>query len=452
LTLEPNLAPFSIGNGYFLSQLSAQPFGVRKSNFLSAFIKSITYNMPTRNDPLLLWCSSHHTLAAEEIPLLLEAGFRVVPLLTNFWTQQLDPTLNDSICPDWRASVALPQETIRGLQSISFCQSDGRVPFSQPELQLLADHVDAIYVTVYPNVAVRLAAVYPRTVIFRAFGQSSITTYSKTCEWYGVPMSDVSPRPNFIWCPILSTLQEPEDDRLCHNPQHLRAFVTPDRLGSARWSPEASEPFVVDTIPRLKEEYYRKIYDRYVSDHGYLPLKILGGNSPGGGEIADPRIIGRLTDDHYFATAARARISIYHGTSPYHVHYHPIEFMTLGVPVLFHRASAFAAEARHIGYGETALAEAGMYADATEANRVAEAALADASLAAAIADKQRFFIERIFSRKAALEQAIWLRTLVAQRMKKPVAIGSGGNPPVIERKRRRFLRSLRWPKKLSRSV
>jgi hypothetical protein len=93
-----------------------------------------------------------------------------------------------------------------------------------------------------------------------------------------------------------------------------------------------------------------------------------------------------------------------------------------------------------------------MYADATEANRVAEAALADASLAAAIADKQRFFIERIFSRKAALEQAIWLRTLVAQRMKKPVAIGSGGNPPVIERKRRRFLRSLRWPKKLSRSV
>jgi len=393
-------------------------------------MKSITDDMAAPNDPLLLWCSSHETLATEEIPLLLEAGFRVVPLLTNFWTRQLDPTLNDSICPDWRDSVSLSEETIRGLQSLSFCQSNGRAPFSQPELQLLADHVDAIYVTVYPNVAVRLAAVYPRTVIFRAFGQSSITTYSKMCERHGVPLADVSPRPNFIWCPILSTLQEPEDDRLCHNPQHLRAFVTPDRLGSARWSPEASEPFVVDTIPRLKEGYYRKIYDRYVNDHGHLPLKILGGNSPGGGEITDPRIIGRLANDDYFATAARARISIYHGTSPYHVHYHPIEFMTLGVPVLFHRESAFAAEARGLGYRDAALVEAGMYVDASEANHIAEAALADASCAVAIAQKQRFFVERIFSRDAALEQAVWLRTLVVQRMKKPPVSGGGGSHPV----------------------
>jgi hypothetical protein len=387
--------------------------------------------MPTRNDPLLLWCSSHHTLAAEEIPLLLEAGFRVVPLLTNFWTRQLDPTLNDSICPDWRDSVGLSEETIRGLQSLSFCQLDGRAPFSRPELQLLAEHVDAVYVTVYPNVAVRLAAVYPRTVIFRAFGHGKLNTYSRICESYGVPLAYADRQTNFIWSPILSTLQEPEDDRLCRNPQLMRAFVSPDRLGPVRWSSTASEPFVVEVIPRIEAQtYYRNVYDQCVIDHGHLPLKILGGNSPGGGEIADPRIIGRLADDDYFATAARARISIYHGTSPYHVHYHPIEFMTLGVPVLFHRNSAFAAEARHIGYGETALAEAGMYADATEANRVAEAALADASVAVAIADKQRFFIERIFSRDAALEQAVWLRTLVVQRMKKPPVSGGGGSHPV----------------------
>jgi len=38
--------------------------------------------MPTRNDPLLFWCSSHHTLAAEEPPLLLEAGVSIA--LANF--------------------------------------------------------------------------------------------------------------------------------------------------------------------------------------------------------------------------------------------------------------------------------------------------------------------------------------------------------------------------------
>jgi hypothetical protein len=46
------------------------------------------------------------------------------------------------------------------------------------------------------------------------------------------------------------------------------------------------------------------------------------------------------------------------------------------------------------------------------------------------AQKQRFFVERIFSRDAALEQAVWLRTLVVQRMKKPPVSGGGKNHPV----------------------
>ena len=403
--------------------------------------------MSSPDDPLLLWCSSHDTLASEEIPLFLEAGFRVVPLLTNYWTQQFDPTLNDSICPAWKASVGLPEETVRGLQSLSFCQGEGRAPFAPAELQLLTKHVDAVYVTVYPHVAVRLAAVFPRTVIFRAFGHGKLNTYSRICEHYGLSLDDANRQANYIWCPILSTLQEPEDDRLCRNPQHLRAFVSPDRLGPTRWSAEASEPFVVETIPRIEsQDYYREIHGRFVADHGHLPVKILGGNSPGGGAIADPRIVGRLPGNDYFRTAARARLSIYHGTSRYHVHYHPIEFMALGVPVLFHRDSAFAAEARNIGYGDHALTEAGMYADAGEANRIAEAALADASRAAAIAEKQRFFVERIFSRKDALEQAVWLRTLVVQRKnKRPSA---GGDAPATTKKRRLF-RSLRLFRKRS---
>ena len=80
--------------------------------------------MPSPSDPLLLWCSSHESLAAEEIPLFLEAGFRVVPLHTNFWTQAYDPSLDDSICPAWRESVALPPDVVRRLQAVKICQPD----------------------------------------------------------------------------------------------------------------------------------------------------------------------------------------------------------------------------------------------------------------------------------------------------------------------------------------
>ena len=248
--------------------------------------------MTAPDDPLLLWCSSHDTLAAEEIPLFVEAGFRVVPLLTNFWTGRFDPGLDATICPAWRETVGLPADVVRGLQALTICHADGVEPFAPADLALLAKHVDAVYVTVHPHVAVRLASEFPRTVIFRAFGHGGLNTYSRICEHHRGSLDEAGRRPNLIWCPILSTLQEPEDDRLCRNPQHLRAFVTPSRLGAARWSPQASESYVVETIPRIEaQDFYRQIYARYVADHGRLPLKILGGNSPGGGPLADPRIV-----------------------------------------------------------------------------------------------------------------------------------------------------------------
>jgi len=379
-------------------------------------------NMPSPSDPLLLWCSSHESLAAEEIPLFLEAGFRVVPLHTNFWTQEYDPALDATICPAWRESVALPPDVVRVLQAVRICQPDKHPAFSDEDLALLARHVDAVYVTVFPNVALRLAEEFSRTVMFRAFGQAGLNTYSKIAAAYGADPALVYGLPNFIWCPILSTLQEPEDEQFVRNAQPLRAFVTPSRLGGERWSAAASEPYVVDTIPRLHTDFYLGNYRRFIADHGELPLKILGGNEPRGGVLDDARIVGRLPAAEYYAAAARARLSIYHGRVRDHLHYHPLEFMTLGVPVLFHCDTALAAEAELIGKSAQELAEAGMFSDAAEANRIARAALADAQVGAAIAANQRFFLERIFARSAALEQAIWLRTLVVQRTARDRAV------------------------------
>lgn len=339
----------------------------------------------------------------------------MVPLLTNFWTQRYDSSLAASICSDWRASVGLPESVVHSLQGISICQSDRAQGMHQADLRLLTSYVDVVYVTVHPHVAVQLATELSKLVIFRAFGHGSINTYSQVCDHHGVALDSLASLMNFVWCPILSTLQEPEDERICRNPQHLRAFVSPSRLGSAKWKGGESRSLVVDTIPRINStDYYLGIYRRFTRDHGHLPLKILGGNEAGGGPIGDPRICGRLPHDEYYRTAAEARVCIYHGTSPYHLHYHVIEFMTLGLPVLFHCRSALAAEARAIGFDESDLECAGMYSDAATANRLAERALADATFAMGISERQRVFVDVVFSRSSALVQAQWLRTLAAQ--------------------------------------
>ncbi|MEZ6133678.1 MAG: hypothetical protein R3C53_02090 [Pirellulaceae bacterium] len=376
--------------------------------------------------PLVLWCSSHRTLAAEEIPLLLEAGFRVIPLLTDLWTYTYSAELDSQLCGDWKACVDLPDEVVQRLQAIRIFENGGESEFDPEDLQLMNEYVDLVYVSVLPNVAIRLAKELSSAVLFRAFGHGGLNTYTRVTEHYKTPPSDLCNCHNFIWAPILTTLQDREAPAMCTGALHLGAFVSESRLGSQRWSARTSEEYVVETIPRIqKQVYYKDIYYQYCRDHGALPLKILGGNPPRGGELDDARILGFLDDEDYYRMVANARLSIYHGRSYYHLHYHPIEFMALGVPVLFHRESSLAAEALQAGMSEAELVDAGVYTSVGEANEMARAALDDPNQAQLWSDRQRFFISEVFSRKKVLNQARWLRTRVGQiRHGCPLSLGS----------------------------
>ena len=364
--------------------------------------------------PLLLWCSSHETLASEEIPLFLEAGFRVVPLLTEFWGFTLDEELDGVLCPDWKKSVGLPADVVTQLQRLAICRNEGRGPLQPEDLDLLNRYVDVVYITVLPALAVKLTQVFHGTIIFRPFGHGQLNTYTRIATSFGADLAVLADANNFIWCPILTTLQEIEDPRLYRNPQLLSGFVTRSRLGSSPWKADESEPFVIETIPRIeKQPYYAEMYKNYLADFGDLPLRILGGNSPRGGALNDARIVGRLNDEEYYREACRARISIYHGSSRYHVHYHPVEFMYLGIPVLFHKDCAIAVEAVRSGLDLATLPEYGMYETADEAREMARHALVNVEYAKALSLKQRFFSACVFDRTKALLQARWLRSLCA---------------------------------------
>src|SRR5689334_12939878 len=94
-------------------------------------------------------------------------------------------------------------------------------------------------------------------------------------------------------------------------PLLVGAFVTPERLGPVRWQGQSSEPIIVETIPRITSQlYYRDIYARYTKDFDGLPFIILGNSDRHGGDLNDPRIVGRLDDDAYYRRISAARISI----------------------------------------------------------------------------------------------------------------------------------------------
>lgn len=369
--------------------------------------------------PLILWCSSHETLAKEEIPLLLEAGFRLIPLLTNMWTMQYDASLDEVICQDWKKTVGLDEKIVREIQACRVFETSPNLELTDREAELLERHVDVFYVTVLPNVASFFFKRFKASVVFRPFGHANIQTYSNISQALGVSLDQYSSAHNFVWCPILRTLMEPENPELCQTSVYLRAFVSPERLGQAKWLGVKSEPIVIDTIPRIHSfDYYNKVYKIYTNDFCDLPLKILGGNQPNGGaDLDDPRIIGRLPDHEYHRLISSARLSIYHGQSRYHLHYHPIEFMFIGLPVLFHKDTPLAVELVIHGIGESEAIDFGMFSTAEEAKARALRMLNDPSLACELSNRQAIFRERIFCREKALDDARWLRTVCEAQLR-----------------------------------
>jgi len=373
----------------------------------------------TARRPVMLWCSSHGTLSHEEIPLFIQAGFRVIPLLTDMWTFKYRESLDGELNQAWKETIDLPKEVIRIVQALELYSTHPNYKISDADIRVLNEHIDVLYVTVLPNTAIRLAERFAGTVIFRPFGHGHINNYSRVARSMGITdLEKLRQLDNFIWCPILSTLQDPEEPALWKTPLLLGPFVTPKRVGAQLWRGTRSKPIVAETIPRITAQlYYREIYDQYVKDFGDLPIQILGSNPAKGGDIDDPRIIGRLDDGEYYKRICEARISIYHGQSHYHVHYHPLEYMAMGVPVLFHCKSAIAAEAHDHDVDNEQLALMGMYHDAEEAKQLAQRALRDISWAVRLSEKQKFFTQVIYSRERALYQARWLRNLCSAQLR-----------------------------------
>ncbi len=368
--------------------------------------------------PLLLWCSSHTTLSHEEIPLYLQTGFRIVPLLTDMSTFSYQPSLDSLLCNDWKATVGLPTDVVHRLQALPIFGNSGLNPISNETLELLNEYVDIAYITVLPNLAIQLTECFNGSVVFRTFGHGALNTYSRIAKALGADLTKLAASNNYVWCPILSTLQDVEEAPMWSNPVHVGCFVTPSRLGSATWNAEDSKRVVIETIPRInKQPYYRDIFHKYARDFGELPIRILGGNEVLGGELNDTRIAGTLSNGEYHREISTARISIYHGTSPFHLHYHPLEYMTLGVPVLFHVDSAIAAETRAFGLNERELQELGMYRDALEAVALAHAALDDVSVAHGLSQRQKFIVREVFSREKVVHQARWLRVVCTSQIK-----------------------------------
>ena len=283
----------------------------------------------------LLWIVNHRTLMAAEVPLLRSLGWEVfIPKLI----PDHDPGYRSSaITHEYDAALRLPDTALRVMNAHNFYE---RV-WSPTVEAIVGSYFDVLITnfTYYTTPLSESARKFPGRIVARAFGREHPRTYSEYIE-YGrhkrLIQELVAAGDRFTFAQGYANLADNEVAELRRR-AHTITLPLPEAARRRQDTWHGSGGDAVFLCPSIHNgPYYQAIYREIKRDFGDLPHVIFGRQD---GVVDDPAVLPYMSDDDLFELYARAPVFVYPHTEPRHVHYSPLEAMTIGTPTLYMRGA-----------------------------------------------------------------------------------------------------------------
>ncbi|USN46727.1 MAG: hypothetical protein H6626_10985 [Pseudobdellovibrionaceae bacterium] len=360
--------------------------------------------MPLRR-PRMYWACTHVTLRMTEVPLLLEAGFEVVPEEVNIealnYKESLDyDNPSSPFYPNWEDGCTL------GISERIFARrsrlSQRRGVFSEEEQLFFNANFDVIYLATDLSTAITIASWFKGTVIYRYFGTfGNLRPLSEILE----PFDDLPP--NLLFVPIFQTLLELPGVERFSRTITLHGTVDSENFKN-QWSITSTADSVSTVIGNIG------VFDDATREAQTLSesqvarnLKIFGKNQLG--EVPDSirlktMIVGMLPRDEFMRQWLKSRLFIYWHRSNYHMHYTPLEAICAGMPILFSEENPLFRENLSLGLSREDLNELGACVDIEELEERVKILLEDSDKVLGLARAQKKLLTP-FSRSNVLEEA-----------------------------------------------
>jgi hypothetical protein len=83
--------------------------------------------------------------------------------------------------------------------------------------------------------------------------------------------------------------------------------------------------------------YYTNVYNTFITDIGIKYSYILLGKN--NINLNDKNLKDNLNDDEYYKTISECKMIYYHSKEKMHLHYHPLEAIIIGIPIIFYEDS-----------------------------------------------------------------------------------------------------------------
>ncbi|EDP46524.1 glycosyltransferase family 4 protein [Rickettsiella grylli] len=276
----------------------------------------------------IFWLGMHKLLVTTELQRLRMLGYEV------FNPPYLSSIIDQSAVIDWSGSVhsTLPHEAIAILSKTQFFYN----PISSEAAEILNQYFEIAIVTIDPNWLKEFLKVYHGKVIYRVYGQS----YPLSHFMLNYRLLDlITERENFWFCPHHEEVLSTEDSWI----KRLETRVIPYCLADEVMALQDSWTFEKNTClpkyslglmcPRILDNpYYRHYYNvikKYFRGNEY---KIFGIQIV---PVPNLQVIGTLDRKDFLTALNKLSGFIYHYTEPTTCYLPPIEYMTLGGPVLF---------------------------------------------------------------------------------------------------------------------
>jgi hypothetical protein len=283
----------------------------------------------------------------------------------------------------WDEGSTLPPDALTDLNAFDFYTH----PMPPRIAELLNEHFDLVVIDPYPMKTREVLTKYRGPVLARAFGREKPFSYSHMYFEDFLPGLTRALLDNYarFWFSAFYPEVIPFEVELLRR----RAFHLPIALPEVAWRLEhtweggdARVLFVCSSIN--DHPAGREIYEHFKAHFVNLPHVIVGRQD---NPVADPSVVGFLPDEEYARLYRRAQVMYYHSQEPRHLHYHPIEAMTSGMPVVYLRGGLL--EKYDTGI------QAGACADEAEAREKLRRVLGgDRALIDAIRESQTTVVEK----------------------------------------------------------
>jgi hypothetical protein len=273
-----------------------------------------------------MWIINHTTARKFEVPMLKSLG------ISEIFLPKLVPATNEfrSCSIDWSedANLTIPKDDLDILNRTNWYERP------LPDAWRIANrHFDIAFVIASSTILQSAIDRFDSALVFRAYGFDKTANYSSYFQAItgGQAKESISQMKKRFW------FGEAYDNIHQNEPSYLakRRLFLPAGLNATDTSNDwtGNDRRLMFVCPdAFGNPYYRKIYYSFCDNFRDFDY-VVGGQQYA--KTSDPRILGLVPAETHRSNMRNFRVMFYHSDEPRHLHYHPLEAIAAGMPLVY---------------------------------------------------------------------------------------------------------------------